>query len=357
MAGTATLEGIVMCSPLSSAQVKADVTRFLEQATFGPDETLVARVLDVGIPAYLAQQFAAQNGAAGFPVVTSRDGTVLFTTGANTAPLTVPVSGSFTLAGYNGGAAANARLAALTDLLAQDAGSTFVRSANAIGARALRLSGLVNPILANANSTVAPLFSALTSNTAKQLYQVAKMIEACGATGAKRQILFGQLGSFDTHNDQLQRQQVLFAELAPALNALYAATVALGVSSQVTTFTLSDFGRALQPAAGGDTDPASGSHHFILGDAVRGAVSTGRSRSSFSADRTTPKGRTGGFRRRRSTRTGRRSRGGSARAQPRCRPCSRISPGFRRAISAPWPDAARESRAAPAAARAARAFG
>jgi len=218
----------------------------------------------------LADQVASLNGAAGFPVITSLDGTVLFTTGQNTAPLTVPVSGAFALAGYNGSSAANARLAALTQLLAQGDGNTFVRSANAIGTQSLKLSGLVNPILANTNPAVAPHFASLTTNTAKQLYQVAKMIEARGITGAKRQIFFVQLGSFDTHNDQLQRQQTLFAELAPALKAFYDATVALGVSSNVTTFTLSDFGRTLQPAAGGGTDHAWGSHHFILGDAVRG---------------------------------------------------------------------------------------
>ena len=218
----------------------------------------------------LADQVAPLHGAGGFPVITSLDGAVLFTTGLDTAPLTVPVSGAFALAGYSGNTAANARLAALTQLLAQDTGNTFVRSANAIGTQSLKLSGLVNPILANTNSTVAPHFANLTTNTAKQLYQVAKMIEARAVTGAKRQIFFVQLGGFDTHNDQLQRQQALFAELAPALKAFYDATAALGASSQVTTFTLSDFGRTLQPAAGGGSDHAWGSHHFILGDAVRG---------------------------------------------------------------------------------------
>ena len=38
----------------------------------------------------------------------------------------------------------------------------------------------------------------------------------------------------------------------------------------MTTFTLSDFGRTLQPASGGGTDHAWGSHHFIIGDAVQG---------------------------------------------------------------------------------------
>lgn len=218
----------------------------------------------------LADQVASLNGVNGFPVITSLDGTVLFTTGASAIPLSVPVTGTFALAGYNGNAASNARLAALNQLLAQDTANTFAKGANAIGTQALKLSATVNPILTSTNSTVAPIFANLTTNTAKQLYQVAKLIEARGATGAKRQIFFVQLGSFDTHNTQLTRQQNLFAELAPALKAFYDATVMLGVSSQVTTFTLSDFGRTLQPASGGGSDHAWGSHHFIMGDAVKG---------------------------------------------------------------------------------------
>lgn len=218
----------------------------------------------------LADQMASFNAGTGFPVITSLDGTVLFTTGATSVPLTVPVTGSFALSGFTGSAAANARLAALQQLQVADAGNLFAANANAIGRQALQLSATVNPILANTNSTIAPLFASLTTNTAKQLYQVAKLIEARAATGAKRQIFFVQLGSFDTHNDQINRQQNLFAELDPALKAFYDATVALGVSNQVTSFTLSDFGRTLQPASGGGSDHAWGSHHFIVGGAVNG---------------------------------------------------------------------------------------
>jgi len=223
----------------------------------------------------LADSVAAYNAASGFPVVTSLDGTVLFTTGATSAPLTVPVTGSFALAGYGGGTAANARLAAVQALLAQASSSVLVNGANAIGTQALALSATVNPILTNANSTVAPLFANLKTPTANQLFQVAKLIEARAATGAQRQIFFVQLGSFDTHGDQLNRQQNLFAELSPALKAFYDATAALGVASQVTTFTLSDFGRTFQAASGGGTDHAWGSHHFIIGDAVAGGAMYG----------------------------------------------------------------------------------
>ena len=46
--------------------------------------------------------------------------------------------------------------------------------------------------------------------------------------------------------------------------------MALGVASQVTTFTLSDFGRTFQPASGAGTDHAWGNHQLIIGDAVKG---------------------------------------------------------------------------------------
>jgi len=224
----------------------------------------------------VADKVAPMNAASGFPVVTSLDGAVLFTSGASAIPLSIPATGSFALSGYSGSTAASARMNAVRQLLAQASGNALVVGASDIGAQALDLSATVNPILANANSTIAPLFVNLKTSTANQLYQVAKLIEARAATGAARQIFFVQLGSFDTHGDQLNRQQNLFEELSPALKAFYDATVALGVASQVTTFTLSDFGRTLQPASGGGTDHAWGSHHFIIGGAVQGGKIYGR---------------------------------------------------------------------------------
>jgi uncharacterized protein (DUF1501 family) len=224
----------------------------------------------------VADKLTSYNAATGFPVVTSLGGTVLFTTGVATAPLTIPVTGTFALSGYGGGAVANARLAAVQQLLALGSPNAFVTGANAIGSQALQLSATVNPILTGSNSTVAPIFAEQKTGTANQLYQVAKMIEARAATGARRQIFFVELGSFDTHGDQINRQQNLFAELSPALKAFYDATVALGVSAQVTTFTLSDFGRTFQPASGGGTDHAWGNHHFIIGDSVNGGSMYGQ---------------------------------------------------------------------------------
>lgn len=52
------LEGIVMCAPVTDAEREADVVRFLEQATLGPSEALVAEVKAKGIEKYIDEQLA-----------------------------------------------------------------------------------------------------------------------------------------------------------------------------------------------------------------------------------------------------------------------------------------------------------
>ena len=53
------------------------------------------------------------------------------------------------------------------------------------------------------------------------------------------------------------------------MTAFYNATVELGVASKVTAFTASDFGRTLQ-SNGDGSDHGWGSHHFVVGGAVKG---------------------------------------------------------------------------------------
>ncbi|MBK9674465.1 MAG: DUF1501 domain-containing protein [Betaproteobacteria bacterium] len=223
----------------------------------------------------LADVLAPQAGGA-FPVITSTAGVTLFVTGTASRPLAIPVTGGFGLSGYNNGPAAKARLAALNSLLAIDRGNTFVDAASAITQQAIALSATVNPILTSTASAVAPLFAGQSSSIARQLLAVARMIEARAATGARRQIFFVSLGGFDTHANQLATQQTLFGQLSPAWKAFYDATVQLGVAQQVTSFTLSDFGRTFKPAAGGGSDHAWGNHHLVLGGAVKGGMLYGR---------------------------------------------------------------------------------
>jgi hypothetical protein len=59
MASSSTLEGVVMCAPLSTSQKQADAVRLLEQSTFGANDALVAHVMAVGVDAFLDEQLAA----------------------------------------------------------------------------------------------------------------------------------------------------------------------------------------------------------------------------------------------------------------------------------------------------------
>jgi uncharacterized protein (DUF1501 family) len=223
----------------------------------------------------IGDALAGQN-AGGFPVITSTAGVTLYVTGGSSRPLAVPSTGSFGLTGYSNSPASNARLAALKTLLGIDRGNTFVGAASDLTAQAIALSGSVNPVLTAQSPTVTELFAGQTGSISQQLATVAKLIEARAALGAKRQVFFVALGGFDTHNNQLNTQQDLWSQVSPALKAFYDATVALGVGDRVTTFTLSDFGRTFQPAAGGGSDHAWGNHHLILGGAVKGGDLYGR---------------------------------------------------------------------------------
>jgi uncharacterized protein (DUF1501 family) len=211
-----------------------------------------------------------------FPVVTSISGTALFTAGGATAPLVLPPTGGLVLTGFNAGAAANARRAAMQAILGIDRENAYVDAAAGITTQALALSSVVNPILTAASSTVQAHFTGQASSIAQQLLQVAKLIEARAQTGARRQVFFVSLGGFDTHANELATLTTLLGQLSPALRSFYDATVQLGVANEVTTFTLSDFGRTFQPASGAGTDHAWGNNLFIMGGAVRGGQMYGR---------------------------------------------------------------------------------
>ena len=110
---------------------------------------------------------------------------------------------------------------------------------------------------------------------AAQLRMVARSIAARGPLGVARQVFFVSLGGFDHHAGLNGGHPALLKLVGDALDAFYRSTVELGVQNQVVTFTASDFGRAL--ASNGDgSDHGWGSHHLVLGGAVRGGKVYGR---------------------------------------------------------------------------------
>ena len=136
-------------------------------------------------------------------------------------------------------------------------------TARAIGAEAQITSGLAGVTLGTAFPT--------GNSLADQLKMVARLIAARSALGAKRQVFLVSLGGFDLHDNLIAQHPVLLGRVSEAMTAFYNATVELGVANQVTAFTASDFGRTLT-SNGDGSDHGWGSHHFMVGGAVKGAA-------------------------------------------------------------------------------------
>lgn len=171
------------------------------------------------------------------------------------------------LAGASGGALRGTE--GVSNLLRVDDGLTMVRGANTLNQAGLAQAQK----LAEALDGVAPLTTEFPDTPlGRQLGRAARMMQARGTLGVKRQIFIAAMGGFDTHSRQLIDQGEVLGQVGAAVAAFYQATVELGVSQQVVTFTASEFGRTLQPTGGATlgSDHGWGSHHLIVGDAVKG---------------------------------------------------------------------------------------
>ncbi len=174
---------------------------------------------------------------------------------------------SLTLKGFNSSAASQARLNALTTLLTSDSGLSLVQAANNTMANSIADAAALEAALAK----VTPLKTQFpTTSLGSQLQQVAQIIQVQTDLGMSRQIFFCSLGGFDTHAGELETHNNLYPQLSQALAAFYAATEELGMADNVTTFTESDFSRTFQPTTADGSDHAWGSHHLVLGGAVKG---------------------------------------------------------------------------------------
>ena len=100
---------------------------------------------------------------------------------------------------------------------------------------------------------------------------VVRLIKGQSVLGAKRQVFLVSMGGFDLHDNLIAQQPTLMGQVSAAMTAFYDATVEMGLASKVTAFTASDFGRTL--ASNGDgSDHGWGSHHLVVGGAVKGKM-------------------------------------------------------------------------------------
>ena len=201
-----------------------------------------------------------------FPVGVSTAGNSLFLTGE--LPEVSIINGQLGLDGSDGSIAENARDAAFQQIVKFPTGMALIQKANHVTADGLNAAKELNGALSAGSSLKTPFPS---TSLGKQLQQVARVMNVRKELGAQRQIFYVATGDFDTHTDSMRRQDVLLADMAASMSAFYDATLEMQVERQVVTFTESEFGRTLQPSSGAGTDHAWGSHHLVMGGAVKAA--------------------------------------------------------------------------------------
>jgi uncharacterized protein (DUF1501 family) len=226
----------------------------------------------------LADKTIGLNGSATFPNNVSIAGVNLFLTGVDTRQLAVADSGTalanvLILNSAPGATTAeiNSRNASFDQLRSFDNNFKLIKAASDIRSNSIATDAAL--------SSVTPTLATVFPNTSigRQLKQVALLIKACtdplAGINMKRQIFFTQIGGFDTHSSEISGQVTLLGQVSAAIKAFYDATVELGLQDKVTTFTMSDFGRTLQPSGSGaqvGSDHGWGNHQFIIGGSVLG---------------------------------------------------------------------------------------
>ena len=205
------------------------------------------------------------------PMVLSVSGAQIFCSGNQSQPVVVTPGSPNAVACFQNPSACSARLASAQQLLSFDTGVKLIQADETITSNAYTYSTTLAQALASAPtlSTVFPGGGG-SGSLAAQLQQIAQIISVQSAIGASRQIFFALLGGFDTHSSEASTHNALLGQLDSGLLAFNQAMAELNVSNQVTTFTMSDFNRVLQPNTAGGSDHAWGSHHIITGGAVNG---------------------------------------------------------------------------------------
>ena len=222
--------------------------------------------LSGGIPTANASKIA---------LCTSLAGANTYETGNTFAQYAVSTSGAVTVSGLSA-----AHLQRMKNILALP-DTNLQRTAFAdVTESALATGDLLNAsIAATAGASYWTVPFPATS-LGGQLKMVARLIQARSPLNMKRQIFFTSVGGYDTHTSQVGNAAAptdttvgshanLLSELSEAVYAFQRAMEQISAGDKVTSFTMSDFGRTFKTNGQG-SDHAWGSHHFVVGGAVKG---------------------------------------------------------------------------------------
>ena len=214
----------------------------------------------------MADFMLSSNGRSALTCI-NVSGNAIFQAGDNAFQYQMGVSGKQAITGIGSalfGSSACANL--MKSLITEERIHPMESELNRVTARSIDLQSTLTGALAG-GASMSTAFA--TDALAQQLRMVARMIAARSSLGMTRQVFFVSVGGFDLHDSLTTRHPVLMQQVGGAMASFDSALQELGVADKVTAFTASDFGRTLS-SNGDGTDHGWGSHHLVMGGAVKG---------------------------------------------------------------------------------------
>ena len=201
----------------------------------------------------------------------STAGTNLFQSGALSREFSIdPAQGGAPIAaGYGEGEEGESIIRPAVDAILAQERANLLR--HAYGGRFA--SALADGEFFNEAVSEAPVFATpfADDSFSQQLALIARVIASRNALAASRQTFFVTVGGWDHHDGLLEKQAGMLSSISAGLTSFRDAMVQLGTHADVTTFTISDFGRTLT-SNGRGSDHGWGGNQLVMGGAVNGGA-------------------------------------------------------------------------------------
>ncbi len=217
----------------------------------------------------MADMLQACNTNTNISMCLSMSGTNVWQTGNTTTEFAMhPTQGAVSIYGDNDDWLANTvRKEALDNILDANYSDLFMN-----GYKNIIKTSRIGGQQLQAAIEMAPVFNEpfVGDNLSQSLNMVANAISAQSTLGMNRQIFFIEYGGWDMHDTLINQQSGKLSEVDNALHSFNAAMEQLGISDNVTTFGISEFGRTLS-SNGDGSDHGWGGNVFAMGGAVNGS--------------------------------------------------------------------------------------
>jgi uncharacterized protein (DUF1501 family) len=219
-----------------------------------------------GWGARMAEAILASQGRTSISMLVSLSGTNFFQTGTTLLPFRPGPGGTPTFKlGQSSRSQDVSRYTAFRSVLNEEYANMMEDAFADLSNQSIIEADTINTALQG--TSAFPMIP--TTGLGEQLRTIAKLVQASGPLGMKRQVFFCATGGFDTHGPQLANHANLLGGVSAAMKGFQDALDSIGKGSAVTSFTASDFNRTYD-SNGQGTDHGWGGHHVIMGGAVKG---------------------------------------------------------------------------------------